>query len=196
MGLHYAGVRVHLREVKLADKPDEMIALSPKATVPVLVLEDGSVIDESLDILRWALNRNDPDGWSLNVDPTQQKQALALIAENDGRFKYNLDRYKYAERYPEHSQTCYRSEGEQFLAQLDQHLADGYLLGKRCSIADVAIFPFVRQFAHCDRDWFYQTPYPALHTWLDGFLQSDRFKSVMQKFPRWEAGAQDIVFPN
>jgi glutathione S-transferase len=181
MALRYSGVAVDIVEVSLKAKPAEMLALSSKGTVPVLSV-DGQVIDESLAIMRWALARHDPQDWLLKDDP-QGRQAIAeLIEENDQVFKLHLNRYKYAERYPEQPMTFYRAEGEVFLRRLDE-LLEGrdYLLAEHPSLADVALMPFVRQFAHVDREWFAQTPYRRLQDWLQQFLESELFTTIMKK---------------
>jgi glutathione S-transferase len=177
MALRYSGVAVQIIEVSLKAKPAEMLALSPKGTVPVLSV-DGRVIDESLAIMRWALAQNDPEGWLLGDDRATQ----ALIEENDQGFKHQLNRYKYAERYPEQPMEHYRAEGEVFLMKLEGLLAEQeYLLAGHLSLADVALAPFVRQFAHVDREWFGQSPYPRLQGWLQRFLESPLFIAVMAK---------------
>ena len=175
MALRYSGVPLSIVEVSLKAKPAEMLAASPKGTVPVLVCADGSVIEQSLDIMHWALARHDPDNWL-------QPGCAALIEENDTRFKVLLDRYKYAIRYPEHPMEYYREQGAEFLQRLEDVLArSAYLAGPALSLADVALAPFVRQFAHVDRDWFEQAPYPRLNAWLERFLASELFSSVMKK---------------
>jgi glutathione S-transferase len=181
MALRYSDVAVNIVEVSLKAKPAEMLALSSKGTVPVLSV-DGQVIDESLAIMHWALAQNDPQDWLLKDDPAGQAQIAALIEENDQVFKVHLNRYKYAERYPEQPMAFYRSEGEVFLRRLEA-LLDGrdYLLAAHPSLADVALMPFVRQFAHVDREWFGQTPYVRLQAWLQRFLESDLFTSIMKK---------------
>ncbi|MEX5581867.1 glutathione S-transferase [Pseudomonas lurida] len=177
LALRYSGVCVRIIEVSLKAKPAEMLALSPKGTVPVLSV-NGEVIDESLAIMQWALAQHDPDNWRLQGDPS----VLALIDENDQGFKYHLDRYKYAERYPEYPMEHYRAEGEVFLQKLEGLLEDrAYLLAHHPSLADMALAPFVRQFAHVDRDWFARAPYPRLQRWLEAFLQSPLFIGVMAK---------------
>ncbi|OLY72841.1 glutathione S-transferase [Pseudomonas sp. ATCC PTA-122608] len=177
MALRYSGVAVQIIEVSLKAKPAEMLALSPKGTVPVLRV-DGRVIDESLAIMRWALAQNDPEGWLLGDDEATQ----ALIEENDQGFKHQLNRYKYAERYPEQPMEHYRAEGEVFLSKLEGLLAQReYLLTGHLSLADVALAPFVRQFAHVDREWFGRAPYPRLQDWLQRFLESPLFIAVMAK---------------
>ncbi|MFS2199215.1 glutathione S-transferase [Pseudomonas sp. Pseusp3] len=181
MALHYSGVAADIVEVSLKAKPAEMLALSGKGTVPVLNA-DGRVIDESLDIMRWALAQNDPQDWLLKNDPDAAAHIAPLIEQNDQVFKVHLNRYKYAERYPEQPMEVYRSEGEVFLRRLDQ-LLEGrdYLLADHPSLADVALMPFVRQFAHVDREWFGQTPYLRLQAWLQRLLASDLFTSIMKK---------------
>ena len=177
LALRYSGVAVRIVEVSLKAKPAEMLALSPKGTVPVLSVA-GEVIDESLAIMQWALARHDPDDWLLQGDPS----VLALIAENDSTFKHHLNRYKYAERYPEQPMEHYRTQGEVFLQKLEGLLAEnGYLLADHLSLADMALAPFVRQFAHVDREWFATTPYRRLHVWLEQFLESPLFTAVMVK---------------
>jgi glutathione S-transferase len=181
MALRYSGVAVDIVEVSLKAKPAEMLALSGKGTVPVLSA-DGRVIDESLDIMRWALAQNDPQDWLLKDDPVAAAQIAPLIEHNDQVFKVHLNRYKYAERYPEQPMEVYRGEGEVFLQRLDE-LLEGrdYLLASHPSLADVALMPFVRQLAHVDRDWFARTPYRRLQDWLQRFLESDLFTGVMRK---------------
>ena len=175
MALRYSGVPVSIVEVSLKAKPAEMLALSPKGTVPVLVCADGRVIEQSLEIMHWALARHDPDNW---LGP----ESAALIEENDQVFKVNLDRYKYAIRYPEQPMEHWRAQGAAFLQRLEVLLEQTpYLAGDTLSLADIALAPFVRQFAHVDRDWFEQAPYPRLNAWLERFLASELFISVMAK---------------
>ncbi|MGX9865014.1 glutathione S-transferase [Pseudomonas moraviensis] len=181
MALRYANVPVEIVEVSLKDKPAQMLALSPKGTVPVLDA-DGVVIDESLQIMRWALAQNDPDDWLLAGDSFAALWMEKLIEGNDQIFKTALNRYKYAERYPEQPMEAYRAEGGLFLQKLDE-LLEGreYLLADHQSLADIALLPFVRQFAHVDREWFAQTPYVRLQAWLQRFLESELFTSIMKK---------------
>jgi glutathione S-transferase len=181
MALRYSDVAVNIVEVSLKAKPAEMLALSSKGTVPVLSV-DGQVIDESLAIMHWALAQNDPQDWLLKDDPAGRAQIAALIEENDQVFKVHLNHYKYAERYPEQPMEFYRAEGEVFLRQLEG-LLEGrdYLLADHPSLADVALMPFIRQFAHVDREWFDQTRYVRLQAWMKRFLESDLFTSIMKK---------------
>ncbi len=177
MALRYSGVPVDIVEVSLKAKPAEMLAISPKGTVPVLDA-GGRVIDESLEIMHWALAQNDPQDWLLDGD----SRIAELIEANDQGFKVHLNRYKYAERYPEQPMEFYRAEGAVYLQRLEGLLQDrDYLLADHPSLADIALLPFVRQFAHVDREWFAQTPYVRLQAWLQRFLESELFTSIMKK---------------
>ncbi|MCD5979228.1 glutathione S-transferase [Pseudomonas quasicaspiana] len=179
--LRYAGCAVQIHEVSLKAKPPEMLERSPKGTVPVLVLED-QVIDQSLDIMHWALAQNDPDGWLLIDNGDGRRDIQALIEENDHVFKQHLDRYKYFVRHPEYPQAHYRQQGEVFLQKLEARLKDrDFLITDRLSLADTAVAPFIRQFSAVDPDWFATSPYPKVRGWLDRFIQSALFKAVMVK---------------
>lgn len=181
MALRYSGVAVNIVEVSLKAKPAEMLALSSKGTVPVLEVQ-GQVIDESLDIMRWALARHDPQDWLLRQDPAAQEAMAALISDNDQGFKHWLNRYKYPERHPQESMAHYRAQGELFLQRLERLLSErDYLLAEHMSLADAALVPFVRQFAHVDREWFALAPYPRLQDWLRRILDSELFVAVMAK---------------
>ncbi len=181
LALVYADIGVEYREIELRNKPQAMLAVSPKATVPVLQLESGQIIDESLDIMLWALKQHDPNGWL-----THQTQALALIDENDTTFKGWLDKYKYADRFPEYSQTYYREQAERFLQKLETHLEEHtFLLDNHPTLVDFALFPFVRQFAFVDKAWFDQAPCPKLQAWLNFHLESKLFEEIMVKRPIW-----------
>lgn len=180
MAIAVSGIQVELREVVLRDKPQALLDVSPKATVPVLLTADSTIIDESLDIMRWALEQSDPDNWLININDE-------LIANNDGKFKHWLDRYKYADRYLEHSEQYYRQQGEKTLQVLEQQLAKTrYLSGDNITFTDIAIFPFIRQFAFADLDWFKQSPYPKLHQWLNHFIDSELFHTTMYKYQPWK----------
>ncbi len=193
LALKYAGVKVELREIDLNNPPAELIAISEQATVPVLHLSDGRVIDESWDIVQWAVKQNDPDLW-LDENEQHLTESEMLIEMNDYSFKQDLDHYKYADRYPEHPMEYYREQGEDFLQELEERLnSTRFLLSDQLSIADIGIFPFVRQFAMVDMDWFDQAPYPKLQQWLSGFTGSDAseaqlFSSVMEKHEIWKQG--------
>ena len=192
LALRYTETTVELREVVLKNKPDEMLAASPKGTVPVLVLKDsGHVIDESLDIMSWALAKRDPDGW-LDSDKATVDQ---LIATNDGEFKHWLDRYKYPEHFPDFGNDDPRENCYAILQQLDTRLtSQPFLIGDTISIADVALFPFVRQFAFVDREDFAISSCKALNNWLEKFLNSEIFQSVMNKYPAWKPGDAATIF--
>ena len=184
-----------LREVVLRNKPADMLAASPKGTVPVLVLPGGEVLDESLDIMRWALGRHDPAQWLAPPGASSDEMA-ALIAANDGDFKRHLDRYKYPNRYADESSgeaagfaLKHRTEAAHWLAQLDARLVGGWLFGTQASLADMALLPFVRQFAHTDADWFATQPWPRLQGWLAAFEASALYAGVMQKQAPWQPAA-------
>jgi glutathione S-transferase len=193
LALYSAGITYELREVSLRNKPESMLKASPKGSVPVLVLPDSKVIDESWDIMLWALHQHDPDGW-LGINGDFTDAATPLIIENDTVFKVNLDRYKYPDRYPQHTQTHYRKRGEVFLQDLEGRLrAMHYLLGDTLSIADAGIFPFVRQFAEVDKIWFELSPYVSLRRWLNDMSNSKRFEAVMKKYPPWQPDDAPII---
>jgi len=194
LALAMSGEPYELREVVLRDKPAELLAASPKGTVPVLVLPGGEVIEESLDVMLWALRRKDPEGW-LSPPKGALDDMLALVAGNDGEFKRSLDRYKYPHRYPEESAgdaqafaLSHRAQGAARLARLDGMLDEGWLFGARASLADMALLPFVRQFAHTDAAWFAAQPWPKLQAWLAGFEAGARFQAVMEKHAPWQPG--------
>ena len=181
MALSSSGLEYEHREVVLRDKPPEMLEVSPKGTVPVLVTPTGTVIEESLDIMRHALAMKDPEGWLERDDPE-------LVAANDGPFKHHLDRYKYATRYSDVDPEEHRSVALDILRQLDARLAkDAYLCGARRGLADIAIFPFIRQFANADRTWFDAQSLPRLQDWLERLITSELFTGVMAKQAQWKA---------
>ncbi len=196
LALWSCDIELELREVVLKHKPQAMLDTSPKGTVPVLQLPNGDVIDESIDIMHWALQQRDPNRWLSGYN----QEAASLIERNDDEFKSALDRYKYADRYPEQSAETYRAEGELFLANLNQRIEShsegdkrGYLMGEELSLADMAIFPFVRQFAHVDKPWFYATEYYFLIAWLDKLLNAELFKRIMPKYQPWQAGDTPLI---
>ncbi|HHL31569.1 MAG TPA: glutathione S-transferase [Oceanospirillales bacterium] len=178
MALAYAGIDYQHREILLKDKPQSMLDYSAKATVPVLIVKD-RVVDESLDIMLWAVAQNDVDGWM------QKQPLLELVQLCDEKFKPQLDKYKYADRY-EHSREYYRQQSMWFLSLLDQQLATSkQLFSDKISLADVAIFPFIRQYAFVDKPWFDYTEFKNLQSWLAGHLHSGLFMTVMKKLPLW-----------
>jgi glutathione S-transferase len=188
MALWVAGITVELREVKLAAKPPALLAASPKGTVPVLVLADGRVIDQSLDIMRWALAQHDPEGWLAGEDD-------GLIAANDGPFKHHLDRAKYPGRYAEDDSIDHRAAALALLAPLEARLTrTPFLTGSTRTINDIALFPFIRQFAAIDPPWFGAQLLPQLQDWLLQLLDSPLFASVMPKFAPWQEGDAPVLF--
>jgi glutathione S-transferase len=180
LAIQVAGIAVEKREVVLRDKPPHLLAISPKGTVPVLLLPNGQVLEQSLDIMRWALAQHDPQGWLAHGDP---QQAQELLDTNDGPFKRLLDAYKYPERHPQRTATQYRDESvDTLLAPLDTRLQQhAQLLGDQVHLVDMALLPFVRQFAQVDAAWFAQAPLPALRHWLQTHVHSPLFEQVMHK---------------
>ena len=203
MALAISGLEYEHREIILRDKPASMLEFSPKGTVPVFVTAQGDVIEESIDLVHYALGQNDPEGWLDGQDATSAQ----FMSDNDGPFKHHLDRYKYASRYSDDAKRgdidlTHRQEAETYIAKLEARLtASPFLAGETRSLADMTIFPFIRQFANTDRDWWdgsqddtseaKNPPYPATHAWLEGHLASDLFKSVMTKFPLWVDTSQE-----
>lgn len=190
MALGYAGIQYELREVVLKTKPQAMLELSSKGTVPVLQLED-KVIDESVDVLHWALQQSDPQDW------LQPGFPHSLVSRCDDYFKFHLDRYKYSDRFPEQDAATYLAAAVQYLLELEHLLSDSgdldsFLLGDRISWVDVAIFPFVRQFAFVDKPAFDRLDTPKLQAWLGYFLESNLFNSVMRKYPMWQPEGKKI----
>ncbi|WP_299806987.1 glutathione S-transferase [uncultured Shewanella sp.] len=210
LGILLSGQSVSLREIVLKHKPDSMLEASPKGTVPVLILQDGSVIEESIEIMCWALMNNDPHNLLLSDNPQQQENAQALIHANDNQFKPWLDKYKYADRHPDNSEQYYRQQGEVFIGQLESLLSrqvakqattqgadpsiSPQLLGSEPSIADYAIYPFVRQFASVDSAWFDNSAYPNVQRWLKDHIESAEFASIMKKYPTWLESGESVEF--
>jgi len=195
LALDSSGQTVELREVVLRDKPVELLRASAKGTVPVLIDGEGRTLDESLDIMRWALVRHDPAQW-LTPEESTCEEMLLLIAQCDGYFKHHLDRYKYPQRYPEADAPMHRDAGGQFLHGLNDRLSGrSHLFGNRPALADMAIVPFVRQFVQTDPGWFQTQDWVAVHAWLKGLTQSSEFARIMFKYPPWTLGAAPIYFP-
>ena len=195
LAIFASGMQCELREIVLRNKPAAMLEASPKGTVPVLVLPDGKVVDESLDIMFWALENSDPQGWLTSPEASLQEMRQ-LIAQNDGEFKANLDRYKYPQRFDLETGAANRDAAHTWLTHLDQVLQHRtFLFGSRPVLADMAILPFIRQFAHVDLDWFRQQPWPGLHRWLDWFLGSEIFAGCMEKYVPWQPGDETLFFP-
>ncbi len=194
MGILLAKQTVKLRAVVTKNKPKQMLAASAKGTVPILVL-DKIVIDESLEIMLWALAKNDPQDLLYNKHPNSLANMLALINLNDLEFIPCLEKYKYAKRHHDMSQLYYRMRCEEFIAKLEEYLnTHDFFMGEKPSVADYAILPFIRQFARVDRKWYLQAPYPRLRSWLNGFLQSPLFTRTMAKYPLWLDSNEEFVF--
>ena len=182
MALKYAGIQFEHREIALRNKPKSMLLASPKGTVPVLCINQ-IVLDQSLDIMRWALEQSDPDGWS-EVD---EVESSIWIEKNDGPFKALLDQYKYLNRFPDlRREDVVSAAIELMLLPMEVRLnSSQYLLGNQMSWVDVAIFPFIRQFAAVNQTWFDEQAFASLQNWLNQHLQSELFRSVMDKYPTW-----------
>ncbi len=194
LALLAAGIRCELREVALSQKPHSMLQVSPKGTVPVLVLPD-AVIEQSLDIMLWALKQNDPQSW-LPSSATDLDEQLALIKQCDGEFKHHLDRYKYPNRYQLTDGLSDRQAGAAFLTDLNQRLeAHEFLSCDKWGLVDAAIAPFVRQFAHTDPDWFASQPWTRLKTWLNDFENSTPYQQAMHKYKVWHPDAKPVAYP-
>lgn len=195
-----SGLKVHVREIVLRDKPEHMLALSPKGTVPVLLLPDRTVLEQSLEIMHWALGVSDPHGL-LKLSPEEVVQAGQLVQVLDGDFKHHLDRYKYPERYAAKEagfdRMLHRSAGIEILSKWSNLIEEqGYLIGDRLTWVDLAVLPFVRQFRIPEPEWFDALPQVvALSKRLAEFVQSDWFEAAMVKLPTWKAGDHDTVFP-
>ena len=187
LALLASGIAVELREVQLSAKPDHLLEISPKGTVPVLLLADDTVVEESLEIMHWALGQNDPDGWL-------ERENADLIARNDGPFKHALDRYKYPDRYDSDPDE-HRANGLAILKDLEERLVgQANLSGDAMGMTDAAIMPFVRQFAMTDRDWFDAQPLPGLQAWLERQLASALFARCMVRPKPWQPGDETVIF--
>ncbi len=200
LGILLAKQAVMLRAIDLRNKPAEMLAASPKGTVPVLVIDNSenlsqsTVIDESLDIMLWALHLSDPDNLLYSDDPSQLPIMLSLIGRFDNEFKTHLENYKSAKRYHEDCKEEHRRQCEAFIVDLDSRLSkQKYLMGDKPSLVDYAILPYIRQFARVDRQWFTQAPYPHLQQWLKMHLTSVLFSKAMIKYPLWAEHQQSFL---
>lgn len=184
--------KVQLREIVLKHKPPALLAISPNKTIPVLQIDQNQVLIESLEIMVWALSKHDPERWLTDQLP----QMLTLIDSNDYEFKPWLDKYKYADRHPEQSEAYYREQAEDFIMELELRLNhQPYLFAEHITLADIAIFPFIRQFASVDKTWFEQSPYPQVKQWLAGLMGSDLFNACMKKYPTWLDSGKAVEFP-
>lgn len=189
--LYSSGIQCELREVVLRDKPEEMIEISPKATVPVLQLSDGSVIDESHDIAVWAIGQNDPNKWSGFLEEMSE-----LVKVNDFKFKTHLDKYKYSSRNPELSKEEHRENAKFYLEHLESLLEkNGFLSADKQTVTDLVVFPFIRQFAFVDKEYFDDLKFERLKKWLEYHLNTDMFKNIMRKYKQWRSGSEIVYFP-
>ena len=188
LAIYSAGIQVELREVLLREKAPKFLETSESKTVPCLQTKD-TILDESLEIMIWALNINDPENWL-----EESESSLNLIRTCDGPFKKALDRTKYPNRYPDEDTQENRMRASEFLNLLESELKP-CLFGEKLSLADIAILPFIRQFAHIDFDWFLSQPWPKVAIWLENFKTSEIFNSVMKKYPKWEENDPVTLFP-
>ena len=193
MALHVSNQKVEFREVLLRDKPQSMLDISLKGTVPILLLDSGDVIDESLDVIDWALTQNDPLDWSRSK---KSKKSELLIETNDGEFKHHLDRYKYSKRYEDEDPIHHRENCMNFINEIEDQLSvTKFLYDDNLSIVDISILPFIRQFRIADMEWFDALKKPNTQKWLMAFLDSELFKNIMIKYPQWKDGDEKIFFP-
>ena len=203
MAIFYSQNAVVLCNIALNNKPAKMLDASPKGTVPVLVLseQEPSIIDESLDIMLWALSNNDPSDLLHKEDSSALPNMLKLIATFDNEFKGCLEAYKCAKRYHEDNLIDCRQACEIFIHDLEQRLTEQhltenrFLMSSKLSLADIAVLPFIRQFAKVERQWYLQSPYPHVRSWLNNFLQNAMFAKVMTKYPLWSQHSEKIIFP-
>jgi glutathione S-transferase len=193
MAVKISNQEVELREVLLREKPQSMIDISSKGTVPVLQLAPNQVIDESLDVIKWALSLNDPFNWKRSSDAEKSKEFMEM---NDGDFKHHLDRYKYSKRYENEDPEHHKEKCLSFINEIEKELNNSrFLYDNNISSLDISILPFVRQFRAADMQWFDSLDKPNIKMWLNNFLESDLFKSIMMKYPQWKEGDEKIIFP-
>tara|TARA_B100000795_G_C22783840_1_gene433617 strand:- start:1329 stop:1922 length:594 start_codon:yes stop_codon:yes gene_type:complete len=193
MALMISNQKVEFREVLLRDKPQAMIDISSKGTVPVLLLQSGKVIDESLDVIDWALSISDPENW---MRSQKSAKSSVFIKTNDGDFKHHLDRYKYSKRFENEDPNYHREKCLNFIQQIEDELnTSKFLFDDNLSLLDISILPFIRQFRIADMDWFDSLDMPKIQKWLMNFLESELFKSIMLKYPQWKEGDEKIIFP-
>jgi len=192
MAIHISSQKCEIREVLLRDKPPSMLEYSSKGTVPVLVLQSGEVIDESLDVIDWALNLNDPDNWQRSKNNEKTKE---LIKINDGEFKYHLDRYKYSKRYDNEDPEFHRKKCLSFIEKVNSELQNSkYIFDDAISYIDISLLPFIRQFRIADNEWFDELPYENVKSWLSNFLNSELLESIMSKHDLWKEGDEVTIF--
>ena len=192
MAIHISSQKCEIREVLLRDKPPSMLEYSSKGTVPVLVLQSGEVIDESLDVIDWALNLNDPYNWQRSKDNEKTKE---LIKINDGEFKHHLDRYKYSKRYDNEDPEFHRKKCLSFIEKVNSDLQNSkYIFDDAISYIDISLLPFIRQFRIADNEWFDELPYENVKSWLSNFLNSELLESIMSKHDLWKEGDEVTIF--
>lgn len=195
MAVYVSGQAVQLRDIVLSDKPVHMHQVSPKGTVPVLVLSNGEVLEQSLEIMMWAFEQSDPNNYLMSDSPNTRAEMLSLVDLFDTEFKLRLEKYRSAKRYHNESVLEHRLACEQYLKMLELKLSQhAYLMSHSPSLADLAILPFIRQLARVERQWYLQSPYPNIRKWLDDYLQSRMFSKVMTKYPLWLTEKSLIVF--
>ena len=197
-GLLMAQQDVMLRAIVMKNKPQEMLALSPKGTVPVLILADETIVDESLDIMIWALQQNDPEDLLHKDSPDDLATMVELIRRNDKEFKPQLEIYKKSKRFRTGTEIEERKKCEIFIAELEQMLAEeargGHFIGHKPGLIDYALLPFVRQFSRVNKAWFREAPYPRLLAWVEDQMQSRLYAKAMAKYPLWLDKHQECLF--
>ncbi len=192
MAIYTSQQKCEIREVLLKDKPPSMLGYSSKGTVPVLVLQSGNVIDESLDVIDWALDINDPYNWKRSKDSKKTKE---LIEINDGDFKFHLDRYKYSKRYENEDPNFHREKCLTFIKMINKELEKSiYIYDNEISYIDISLLPFIRQFRIADNEWFDELPYENVKSWLSKFLDSSLLNSIMKKYDLWKEGDEVTIF--
>lgn len=197
IGVLLANQTVILRDIVMTNIPDEMLSVSPKGTVPVLLFDDATVIEESLEIMIWALNKNDPDDLLYNQQADACSEMLALIKLSDSDFVEALNKYKAAARYHDTNEDTCRTQCEEFITLLEERLNNHkFLMGNTPSLADYAMLPFIRQFSRVDRKWYLQSPYPKLQHWLEKHYQNPLFSKAMKKYPQWLENKETVLFGN
>ena len=189
LAIYVSNIKVQLREILLRDKAPEFLLASEKGTVPVLVTQK-EVIEESLDIMVWSLKKEDPEHW-LNM-PTE---GYNWISRNDGPFKKALDHTKYSTRFPDLDAKLERAKALEFLTDLNLQIGNSkWMFGKNCSLADMALLPFIRQFSKIDSHWFYSQKLPNVQKWLNYFLETNHFLKIMKKYSIWTSNNPPIIF--
>jgi glutathione S-transferase len=189
LAIYASGIQVQLREILLRDKAPEFLSASPKGTVPVLITSN-EIIEESFDIMVWSLKQGDPEHW---LD--MPNEGYEWILKNDGPFKDALDHTKYFVKFPDFDAKLEQEKALEFLTDLNEQIGkSNWMFGKGCSLADMALLPFIRQFSNIDKNWFYAQNLPNVHRWLDHFLQTDLFTKIMKKYDVWIKESTPVLF--